>query len=1044
MSEQQQTSDFPPTAVAVIGMAGRFPGADDVEHFWRNLRDGVEGIREFTDEELATGGDSAEAIARPNYVRRRGMLHDTDRFDASFFNFSIRDAEILEPQMRLFLEKSWEALEVAGYDALTYPEPIGVYGGATFPSYLLHHYLRDPSLLAGRNQWHIRLLNENDFLTTHVSYRIGLGGPSINVQTACSTSLVAVHVAVQALLNDECAMALAGGVSISTPGQRGYLYEEGHILSPDGHCRPFDADAKGTVEGEGVGVVVLKRLDRALEDGDPVFAVVLATAVNNDGQLKVGYTAPAIDGQADVITEAQAVAGVGPDEITYVEAHGTGTALGDPIEIAALRQVFRKGTDRVGFCTIGAVKSAIGHLDAAAGIAGLIKTVQALRYRQLPPTLHFRRPNPKLELEGSPFVLSGELREWEVPEGTPRIAGISSFGIGGTNAHAILREAPPRPPSGPSRTHSLIILSHRTEAGVEQMTRNLARWLEENPDANVADVAYTLQVGRRFFRQRRTILCRDRDDALDAIRTMDPARVRSRLDPHRMTPTVFMFPGQGAQYPGMGRETYAQEPVFRAAVDRCAELLRPHLGLDLREVVHPAPGTDPEEAAARLRRTELAQPALFALEYATARLWLSRGYTGEAFIGHSIGEYVAACLGGVMRLEDALGLVALRGRLMQECEPGAMLSVHLGEARLREILPAELDLAAVNGPELTVVAGPEEAIAAFETTLAAGEIHAQRLHTSHAFHSRSMDPVLARFEEAVRAVELQAPTVAIVSNLTGAWMTDEQARDPGYWAAHLRGTVRFDDGLRLLFQEPERILLEVGPGRSLATLARRNPARPSLTIVTHSLPGARDERTETETLWDAVAELWLEGYEPKWPALYTHERRHRLALPTYPFDRGRFWLGVRDEESLEAHTFDDGGHAWPTPQFFEPRNEHEKIMAEIFGELFGIENVSIYHNFFHLGGDSLLAVQLASRMRERFQVEIPLRVIWELRTVAQFALLAAEYQHRREGAGETIAAVDRAAAEEFGGEVDLGIGALSDAEVEAMLAGMDGQAEPAA
>ncbi|HLM66614.1 MAG TPA: type I polyketide synthase, partial [Longimicrobium sp.] len=537
------------------------------------------------------------------------------RFDTSFWNFTVKQAQIMDPQIRLFLEASWHALEVAGYDPETYEGAIGVYGGASAPTYLLYHMLRDPKLLAGTNHWHRMIYTQNDYLTTHVSYRMGLRGPSMNVQTACSTSLVAVHQAVQALLSGECSIALAGGVSIFHPGKRGYLYEEGHIMSPDGHCRAFDAEAGGTLEGEGVGVVALKRLDQAMEDGDPVLAVILATAVNNDGHAKVGYTAPSIDGQADVITEAQAVAGIHADDVQYIEAHGTGTSLGDPIEIAALKQVFRNaGSTAKNRVAIGALKTNIGHLDAAAGVAGLMKTVLALKHRQLPPTLHFTRPNPKLEIEDSPFFINERLRDWQVPEGTPRRAGVSSFGIGGTNAHAVLQEAPAPQPSGPARPWHLLIFSHMTEQGREEQTQNFVRWLEENPDANMADVAFTLQAGRRFFRQRRLLVCRDRDDALQALKTMDPTRVRTHLDPHRMTPVTFMFPGQGAQHVGMAREAYEQEPVFRAVVDECCEILQPILGLDLREVIHPADG-DSDEAAERLKQTALTQPALFVVEY---------------------------------------------------------------------------------------------------------------------------------------------------------------------------------------------------------------------------------------------------------------------------------------------------------------------------------------------------------------------------------------------------------------------------------------------
>jgi len=978
--------EFPPTAVAVIGMAGRFPGASDVDAFWRNLRDAKEGISFFTDDELRAEGVSDEVLARPDYVRAHGAVEGTDLFDASFFNFRARDAELMDPQIRFLLEACWEAAESAGYDTAAYPGSVGVYAGASAPTYFFHHYLRDPSLFEGDSRWQVGTLTENDFLTTHVSYKLRVRGPSMNIQSACSTSLVTVHVAVQAVLNGECDMALAGGVSIRVPSRRGYVYSEGHILSPDGHCRAFDADARGTVLGEGVGVVMLKRLDRALEDGDNVLAVVLSTAVNNDGVLKAGWSAPGVSGQAEVITEAQAVAGVTPESITYVEAHGTGTDVGDPIEVTALKEAFGTAGGE-GWCAIGAVKTNVGHLDAAAGVTGFIKTVQALRHRQIPPTLHFRRPNPKLGIEGSPFFVADRLIDWTVPGGGPRRAGVSSFGIGGTNAHAVLQEAPPREASTPGRSWSLLILSARTPRALDRATRNLADWLEAHPDANLADVAYTLQVGRRPYKNRRTLVVRDVADALQLLRTPDPARVRTDLDPFRPTPAIYLFPGAGVQHVGMTRELYADEPVYRDALDRCCDLLRPHLGLDLREVIFPAAG-DEARAAETLYQTAITQPALFAVEYAMAKMWTHYNVLPEGLVGYSIGEYAAAAVAGVMSIEDACHLVAVRAALMQEMPAGGMLSVSLSEAEVRQLLPAELDVCTINGPESTVIGGVTEAVDAFAAELDRREVHYQRVHTSHVSHSRMMDPVLARFEAVVRGFTLHPPELPFVSNVTGTWITDEEATDPAYWVRHLRSTVRFDDCLRTLLEEPDRVLLEVGPGRGLATLARRHPARDPRMLILNSLPHLRDDLGEAQQFWATVAELWLVGIEPDWPRLYDGLRRLRLRLPTYPWDHGRYWLGVRDAQTQEEHEF-SGGHSFPAPEVSPPRNSYEAGMVEIFRDLFGIDDVGIYHNFFHMGGDSLLGVQLARRIRDHFGVQIPLRAIWEIRTVSEVAQLVA-------------------------------------------------------
>ncbi|HEX2078783.1 MAG TPA: beta-ketoacyl synthase N-terminal-like domain-containing protein [Longimicrobium sp.] len=978
--------EFPPDAVAVIGMAGRFPGSPDVDAFWRNLRNAKEGITFFTDDELRAEGVSEELLARPNYVRARGVVEGTDLFDASFFNYRARDAELMDPQLRFFLEACWEAMESAGYDPVEYPGSVGVYAGQSWPSYFFHHYVRDRSLFEGDSAWQVGMLTRNDFLTTHVSYRLRLRGPSMNIQTACSTSLVTVHVAVQALLNGECDMAMAGGVSIGVPSRRGYVYDEGHIMSPDGHCRAFDAQASGTVDGEGVGVVVLKRLDRALEDGDNVLAVVLATAVNNDGEYKAGYTAPGVSGQAEVITEAQAVAGVTPESITYVEAHGTGTQLGDPIEITALKEAFGTAGGE-GWCAVGAVKSNVGHLDAAAGITGFIKTVQALRHRQIPPTLHFRSPNPKLGIEGSPFFVADRLMDWTVPGGGPRRAGVSSFGIGGTNAHAVLQEAPPREASPPGRPWSLLILSGRTARAMDRATRNLADWLEAHPDANLADVAYTLQVGRHPYRHRRSLVARDVADALQQLRTLNPARVRTDVDPYRPTPVIYLLPGAGVQHVGMTRELYADEAVFRDQLDRCCELLRPHLGLDLRDVIFPAEGQE-ERAAETLFQTAITQPALFAVEYAMAQLWMHCDVRPEGMVGYSIGEYTAACLAGVMSLEDACHLVAVRAALMQEMPAGGMLSVSLSEAEVREILPAELDVCTLNGPELTVVGGDAEAVDAFAAELDRREVHYQRVHTSHVSHSRMMDPILARFEEVVRGFTLRPPELPFVSNVTGTWITDAEATDPAYWVRHLRGTVRFDDCLRTLMEEPDRVLLEVGPGRGLTTLARRHPARDPGMVAVNSLPHVRDEMGEAQQFWATVADLWHVGIEPEWPRFYDGVRRLRLRLPTYPWDHGRYWLGVRDAQTQEEHEYIPA-HPFELPEFVPPRNSYEAGVVEIFQDLFGIEDVGIYHNFFHMGGDSLLGVQLVKRIRDRWGAQIPLRVLWEIRTVSDVAQLVA-------------------------------------------------------
>ncbi len=874
-------------AVAIVGMAGRFPGAGSIEAFWQNLRDGVESIDFFSDEELIAAGVDAELVEDPAYVKAGGVLDGVDLFDAGYFGFSPREAEAMDPQQRLFLECAVEALEHAGLDPNTFRGPIGVYAGVGVSTYLqlLEAHPEFVELVGGLQ---VLVGTNKDHLTTHVSYRLDLRGPSVVVQTACSTSLVAVCQAIQALLNYQCDAALAGGVSVAVPQREGYLYQEGGIESPDGHCRAFDARAQGTVGGNGVGIVVLKRLRDALADGDLIHAVIRGFAVNNDGAQKIGYTAPSIQGQAEVIAMAQAVGGIDADSITYVEAHGTGTSLGDPIEVAALTRPFRRSTRRTGFCAIGSVKSNIGHLDCAAGVASLIKTVLALEHGQIPPTLHFRSPNPKIDLAASPFYVNASLAQW--PAGAlPRRAGVSSFGIGGTNAHVVLEEAPALEPSGPSRAAELLVLSARTPSALDRARQQLADHLERHPELDFADVAFTLQAGRRQLEHRLALVARDPADAVTALRSSVGSREHTGAISRHDRPVVFLFPGQGSQSPRMARELYSAEPAFREAFDRCADLLCPLLGRDLRDVLG---ARDPQRAVAadELRDTWLAQPALFAVEYALAQVWMQWGVKPRAMLGHSVGEYTAACLAGVLTLEAALGLVAARGRLMQTIQPGAMLAVPLPAGELASLLTEAVEVAAVNAPRLTTVSGPPEAIEHLEGVLGHRGVQCRRLETSHAFHSRMMEPILEAFRRDVAQTDRHPPQRPYVSNVTGTWITAVEATDPDYYARQLREPVRFSEGVRLLLAEPETVFVEVGPGQALVTLVGQHLTPEAHAVVIPSLGRPTDTGSDVESLLQALGRAWVSGVAINWLELHARERRRKVALPAYPFERQRYWI----------------------------------------------------------------------------------------------------------------------------------------------------------
>ena len=978
-----------PEGVAIIGMAGRFPGAADLTAFWDNLIAGRDTITRFSANDITARNSGAKENA--DFVAARGVLDDAAMFDAEYFGISPREADCMDPQHRVFLETCSNALEDAGYVSSEYAGEIGLFAGCSLNTYLLANLAKDRVFLdelTGNYQvgeFQVALGNDKDFLTTRAAYKLNLRGPCVTVQSACATSLVAICQASQALLNYQCDMALAGGVSVTFPQERGHIYQEGGIVSNDGHCRPFDAQATGTVFGHGVGVVVLKRLDDALRDGDHIAAVIRGFAVNNDGSAKAGYMAPGVDGQARVIAAAQAMAGFDPASISYIEAHGTGTPLGDPIEVAALTKVFRSATNERGFCAIGTAKGNVGHLDSAAGVTGVIKTALSMQRKTLPGLAHFVSANKNIELSNSPFVFCAETTPWS--SDAPLRAGVSAFGVGGVNAHVVLEEAPLQLSGESTRGQQMLCVSGRTEAAAVKASKNLSAYFAANPETSLADAAFTLAVGRKAHEFRCAIAAKD---AADAQRLLNAVAKANKVKAHKV---AFQFSGQGTQYVGMGRELYDVEPVYRAVIDDAAALLEPTLGLDLRSVMFA--NANDADAAATLERTEYAQPAIFVTELALAELWQAWGVAPQAMIGHSLGEYVAATLAGVFTREDALRLITLRGSLMQTLEPGAMISVPLGEAALQQYVTKDVCVAGLNSPRGSVSSGPTGAIEALEAKLECEGIASRRLRTSHAFHSVMIEPMLSKFEAAVAKLPLHEPKIPFVSSVTGTWITQEEATSAHYWAMQCRQPVRYSEALHCLLAGGFDLLLEVGAGKTLTTLAMQQTT-PDQNVV------AISSFTQTEPIERALGALWAAGVMPDWEAYFAQEQRLRISLPTYPFEPKLHWIEPPAKESplnaalaqpaVSLGVFDPIDVASvkaEVPEASAPRSARLRVeIARVFAELSGIEITpdEAEHQFLELGFDSLFLTQATQLLQKTFGVKLTFRQLMEqFSTVASLA-----------------------------------------------------------
>jgi amino acid adenylation domain-containing protein len=966
--------------IAVIGMAARFPGADNIYELWKVLTEGRETTSFFTDEELDQSIPFAIRNA-PNYVKARGIVGNAEGFDAAFFGISPKVAELMDPQHRVFLELAWEALETSGHLPAKYSGSVGVFAGTGNNTYYTNNVLSNTEKIENVGSFLVSTINEKDYIATRTAYELNLNGPAVSVHAACSTSLLAIAQAADSIRNGQCNVALAGGASINSPIKSGHLYQQGTMLSADGHCRSFDAESDGTVFSDGAGVVVLKSLDEAERDGDTIYAVLKGVGLNNDGGGKGSFTAPSAPGQAGAIAMAIADADIDPSTITYVEAHGTATSLGDPIEIEGLNLAFGK-QDKNQYCAIGSIKSNMGHLVAAAGVAGFIKTTLALFHKQIPATLHFTKANPNIHFEDSPFFVNTKLTDWQ--SCGKRRAGVSSFGVGGTNVHTILEEYyREEQPVGESRPVQLISWSAKTATSASKWADRLFHYIQENPEAQIADIAYSLHTTRVDFKERNFILAADRQDLLDKLTKFKRDPSNSKTLKEKVTEIVFMFPGQGAQYLNMGRELYEQESVFADAVNECVALLK---GTGHQDILHVVYADDSAEATEKLKNTYYTQPAIFITSYAMAKLWMSWGIEPSVFTGHSIGEFVAAHFAGIFSLPDALKLITERAKLVSEVAEGDMLSVRTTAAELEKILPDNLSIAVINSNKLSVVAGEKDVVAAFAKTLEEKGIPGRLLQTSHAFHSAMMDDIVVPFEAIVKSVKLNAPVKPVVSTATGKWLSEAEATDPAYWAAHLRKTVRFADAIDTLMEDSGRLFLEVGPGRTLATLtAQQTVDNPAATVAGIEMS---NDQPEYQSVIKALGQLWLNGVEPDWNAFYT-DRRKKLRLPSYAFDHKKYWVEPVVFNQTGTVNYQPEEIVPDTPQTLTQENivqnniMRKDLLAdklhEIFEDASGIEidKASADLSFPEIGFDSLLLTQIATNLKKTFNVAITFRKLFE-------------------------------------------------------------------
>jgi FkbH-like protein len=996
--------------IAVVGMACRYPGARNLDEFWKNLVEGKETIKHFTDEELEKNERNYSNLKEnPNYVKARGILDDIDKFDAAFFDMTSREAALMDPQHRVWLECTWDALENAGCDPSGFLGAIGVFAGGYVNTYLLNNILRDPDRLENyirmRTSESLQILTANDtaHLPTKTAYKFNLKGPAINVQTACSTSLVAICQACDSLNKHESDVCIAGGVFIMVPQESGYLYEEGAIISPDGSCRPFDDDARGTVFSNGAGVVVLKRLEDAIRDRDNIYAIVEGWAMNNDGSNKISYTAPSVDGQADVIMKAQSSAGISPEQISYIETHGTATHLGDPIEIAALDKAFSRATDLKQYCGVGSVKSNIGHTDAAAGVASFIKTSLAAYRRLIPPSINFSKPNKLIKFEDTPFYVQKKLRKWD--EEKPMIMGVSSFGVGGTNAHVILREpiVINEPEAKGSEWPAILYLSAKSENSLERRKHDLVNYIKANPYLNIKDIAYTLGTGRSKMTYRSYIVVSEKYDNIEAENFIDGGKT------YGITKTAFLFPGQGAQYIDMGKDLYYNNQLFHEILDECFYVYESETGNDLKKIIYESP--DNKHARLNLSSTQFTQPALFIIEYALARVLDQMNIRPEYMIGHSIGEYTAACIAGVFDLHTALKIVIKRGELMQNIPTGEMMAVFTNIEKLKRLDNKYFEIAADNSSSSCSISFKSENKNKVKKILRDKGINFLELNTSHAFHSEAFESILSEFAGYVNQLRLAPPEIPFISCLTGKYITDEDAVSGDYWAKQLRYTVQFREGISTIAGNEDVIFLEVGPETHLSSIVKLIDSVIKKDSIISTL-GKPDGVNEFEKVLGALGKMFLLGKDIDLDIIYKEDRPRKVVLPLYPYERQRYWIdffqpqdlskqetssetqgGLQENEAAgagENEMITEGQDVASLSSVSQGYNSTEQIILGIWSDAFMNKAISLQDDFFDLGGDSLLAITVTSKMKAAFSLELRLNVLFEKPRIKDLAIFVDE------------------------------------------------------